>query len=153
MVIDYQTVSDGAHTLDAGSPKGGAPPGVSKRGIRAMQGEPDLADETSSEVLDAQDESFEITDWSGYPDGPRPEGPFWVLEGDEYERARDSAHQTNRALHRNNPARHGLEVHEVHPVKLGGSPTDLDNKIFLTPQEHARYTTWWNNVIKNRATR
>ncbi|UZQ52274.1 HNH endonuclease signature motif containing protein [Clostridium kluyveri] len=41
-----------------------------------------------------------------------------------------------------------MQIHEVHPVKFGGSPTDISNKIPLTPKEHAQYTTWWNRLLK-----
>ena len=37
----------------------------------------------------------------------------------------------------------------MHPVKFGGSPTDFDNKIALRPKEHARYTAYWNKVLRN----
>lgn len=124
-------------------------PRHSSKGVQAMQGLAVPPGKTES-ITEEQPDSFEITDWSGYPDGPRPEGPFTILEGEEYEKARGLADQANRDLHKENPALKGLDIHEVHPVKLGGSPTDLDNKILLTPQEHARYTVWWNNVLKSR---
>jgi len=37
----------------------------------------------------------------------------------------------------------GKQIHEIQPVKFGGSPTDPANKIALTPQEHYPLTTWW----------
>lgn len=88
---------------------------------------------------------FEIEDWAEYPEGPRPEGPFRLLEGEEYENARDLANKTNRELHKEHPEWDGLQIHEIQPVKFGGSPTDLNNKIALTPEEHSEYTVWWNN--------
>lgn len=120
------------------------------KGMSAVQGF-DLPPGKTELLVEDQPDSFEITDWSGYPDGPKPEGPFRILEGEEYKNARAFADQTNRDLHKDTPGLKGLNIHEVHPVKFGGSPTDLDNKIFLTPQEHARYTTWWNNLLKSRA--
>ncbi|MGN0436817.1 MAG: hypothetical protein ACI4D8_09340, partial [Wujia sp.] len=42
---------------------------------------------------------FKIDDWTGYPDGlPKPEGPFRVLEGDEYNAARNLANKTNTKI-------------------------------------------------------
>ncbi|MGK9123893.1 hypothetical protein M1D52_07220 [Olivibacter sp. SA151] len=38
----------------------------------------------------------------------------------------------------------GFQIHEINSVKFGGSPTDLSNKILLTPSEHAKYTNFWN---------
>jgi hypothetical protein len=45
-----------------------------------------------------------------------------------------------------NPAAIGKEVHEVHPVVFGGSPTDPKNKVLLTPEQHAEYCVWWNRL-------
>jgi len=48
------------------------------------------------------------------------------------------------------PAKYaGKQIHEIHPVKFGGSPTDPANKIALTPAEHAKYTTFWNRLMKD----
>ena len=92
---------------------------------------------------------FKIDDWTGYPDGlPKPEGPFRVLEGDEYNTARNLANKTNTNIHKNRPDLKGTQIHEVHPVKFGGSPTDIDNKIALSPKEHAKYTTFWNKKLR-----
>jgi hypothetical protein len=69
-----------------------------------------------------------------------------LLEGKDYEAARTTANQANSAIHANNPSLQGLQIHEIHPVKYGGSPTDLTNKIALPPSIHAMYTTWWNRI-------
>ena len=37
----------------------------------------------------------------------------------------------------------GLQIHEVHPVKFGGSPTDPANKIYLSPTAHSQYTNFF----------
>jgi hypothetical protein len=92
--------------------------------------------------------SFSIINWEGYPGGPKPTGPFRIVEGQEYESARESANQANQAMHRADPSLAGKQIHEVHPVKFGGSPTNPGNKIALTPQEHAAYTTWWNRLLR-----
>ena len=91
---------------------------------------------------------FQITDWNGYPEGKRPVGPFIVLEGEDYSVPRDKANSTNSQLHRQNHSYQGLQIHEVHPVKFGGSPTELSNKVYLTPKEHARFTVWWNRLLR-----
>jgi len=91
--------------------------------------------------------SFSVRDWTGYPSGavPKPSGPFRLLEGAEYDAARKAANQANAALRRADSAKYaGKQIHEIQPVKYGGSLTDPANKIALTPQEHANYTTFWN---------
>lgn len=92
--------------------------------------------------------TFSIRDWSGYPQGPAPQpsGPFRLLNGVEYEQARKAADQANRMMHGENPALDGLRIHEIQPVKFGGSPTDPANKIALSPSVHNLYTNWWKQV-------
>ena len=81
--------------------------------------------------------------------GPKPEGPFRLLEGEEYQNARKAANSANAALHRKNPELKGKQIHEIHSVKFNGSPTDNGNKIPLSPKEHAEYTRYWNNLMRN----
>ena len=108
MAKDSRTPDDATENREVNQPKDTALPTVSSRGIMAMQGEPELAESAPSAPSDAKPESFEITDWSGYPDGPKPEGPFRILEGEEYENARVLKDQANRALHRSDPDLKGL---------------------------------------------
>jgi hypothetical protein len=90
---------------------------------------------------------FKIGNWEGYPAGlPKPPGPFNLLEGAEYEKAREAANAANRAMHLADESLAGQQIHEIQPVKFGGSPTDPANKIPLTPQQHAPATTWWNRL-------
>lgn len=96
----------------------------------------------------SNEDSFYIEDWSEYPDAPKPEGPFTLLEGEEYNYARKLANKINTSLHKQYSELDGLQIHEMHPVKFGGSPTDIDNKIALTPKEHAKYTAFWNKVLR-----
>jgi hypothetical protein len=42
----------------------------------------------------------------------------------------------------------GKEVFEIHPVILGGSPTDPANKTVLSREEHIQAVVYWNRVIK-----
>ena len=75
---------------------------------------------------------------------------MWTfLEGDEYNSARDSANIFNRNMRAADPyyANNGLEIHEIEPVKMGGSPTDINNKTAIQSQVHRRYVTpWWNKI-------
>lgn len=79
-------------------------------------------------------------------------GPFVLLEGTDYLSARKLANSTNKAIHKANPELKGLQIHENQPVKFGGSPTEMSNKVFITRDEHIKYTVWWNkmqNTIKD----
>jgi hypothetical protein len=51
-------------------------------------------------------------------------------------------------LHKADPKLAGKQIHEVKPVKFDGSPTDLANKLFLDRLEHARFTAWWNRLMR-----
>lgn len=42
----------------------------------------------------------------------------------------------------------GMEVFEVTPVILGGSPTDPSNKVLLNREDHIRAVVYWNRIIK-----
>ncbi len=95
---------------------------------------------------------FSIIDWSGYPGGPKPSGPFRVVEGAEYAEQRAVADAANRAMHESDMSLKGKHIHEIQPVKLGGSPTDPANKIALTPPEHYAYTAWWNAFLRGLTT-
>ena len=94
--------------------------------------------------------SFSITNWDGYPASlPKPSGTFRLLEGAEYATARRAANRTNETMHQADPSLAGKEIHEIKPVKFGGSPTDPANKIPLMPQEHSPATTWWNRLQRS----
>jgi hypothetical protein len=94
--------------------------------------------------------SFSISDWRGYPQGaPQPEGPFRLLEGAKYQAARNAANAANNTLHQAKPALDGLHIHEIQPVKFAGSPTDIANKIPLSPPEHQQFTNWWNALQRS----
>lgn len=96
--------------------------------------------------------TFSVIDWSTYPtvgNIPRPIGPFRILEGQEYIDARKLANSTNELLKRQGVFPRGTDIHEIHPVKFGGSPTDLSNKVALPRNIHSQYTTWWNNLQRH----
>jgi hypothetical protein len=89
--------------------------------------------------------SFSISDWTGYPDYlPKPKGPFRLRQGEEYDTARDAADRVNIKTRSADPARYkGTDIHEIHPVKFGGHPTDPANKIVLPVKQHRLLTSWW----------
>ncbi|MFD2520348.1 RHS repeat domain-containing protein [Emticicia soli] len=98
------------------------------------------------------DGSFSITDWSSYPtigNVPKPTGPFRILENPEYATARNLANRTNELLKKQGIFPRGVDIHEIHPVKFGGSPTDIANKIALPRPTHTHYTNWWNRLQKD----
>ena len=105
-----------------------------------------------STVAPNESGAFSIVDWSGYPGGPRPGGPFKVLGGEEYVQARSAANVANRSLHKADPSTQGLSIHEIQPVKLGGSPTDPTNKVAVTYDTHIRYNRWWYSLLSDVST-
>ncbi|MBU5316811.1 hypothetical protein KQI30_11090 [Clostridium bornimense] len=95
-------------------------------------------------------DSFYINDWTGYPYASKPEGACRILEGNEYKESRNMVNKTNRMIHKDIPDLKGTQIHEMKPVKFGGSPTDIDNKIALTPNEYAKFTDFWNKVLREK---
>lgn len=96
--------------------------------------------------------SFSISDWAGYPAGvPKPQGPFRLVEGAEYRAARKAANNANGTIRKEQGlAGQPVDVHEINPVKFGGSPTDPANKIVLPRDVHRREVTpWWNRLQKD----
>jgi RHS repeat-associated protein len=151
--VNYQDIGDprtslaiGQSTLDTY----GAVSGVSEMtgAIRAWS-----AARGVESVGGTLDGSFSVSNWNGYPTaggGFKPSGPFQLLEGADYQAARTLANQTNAALRDANPELlKGYQIHEIQPVKFGGSPTNLSNKILLTPAEHAQYTNYWNAMMRS----
>ena len=47
-----------------------------------------------------------------------------------------------------NPDLDGKEIHEIHPVVLGGDPVNLANKVFITPPQHAKASTFFNRLVR-----
>ncbi len=98
---------------------------------------------------EAPEGTFNISDWSDYPaDVPKPKGPFRKIEGDEYDEARKAANNANRKIRKDeNLVGEPVDVHEVHPVKFDGSPTDRSNKVILDRSTHRQEVTpWWNRL-------
>ena len=98
------------------------------------------------------DGEFCISDWTGYPEGvPKPEGSFKLLEGAEYDLARKEANAANKKIRKQNDLiGKPVDVHEIKPVKFGGSPTEPTNKVILPRDLHRKEVTpWWNRLQKN----
>ena len=116
---------------------------ITDSGIAAIRGEhPEDAEK------DVPKGEFEIYNWSGYPDGPKPEGPFRLLKKDEYKAVRDEADKANRKIHDQDPSIKDMDLHEIKPVKYGGDPTDISNKIALTRKDHLEYSKFWDRQQK-----
>ena len=42
----------------------------------------------------------------------------------------------------------GMELFEIKPIAVGGDPVSLENKIWLTRQEHFQVVRFWNRTIE-----
>lgn len=98
--------------------------------------------------------SFNITElgFRGYPEGiPRPQGPFRLLEGAEYDAARRAANKANNQIRIDKGLRgQPVDVHEIAPVKFDGSPINPANKIIIDRALHRQQVTpWWNQLLHN----
>jgi hypothetical protein len=52
-----------------------------------------------------------------------------------------------------NPEAVGMEVHDKHPICLGGNPTDPANKVLVPPAKHAEICRFWNKVYRDAVSR
>jgi len=88
---------------------------------------------------------------SGRPGVPRPQGPFRLVEGAEYDAARSAANRANNQIRIDSNLRgQPVDVHEISPVKFNGSPTDPANKIILDRNLHRQQVTpWWNQLQRD----
>jgi len=77
------------------------------------------------------------------------QGPFRLLDGEEYLQARATANRVNQNLRRNDPAFKNKDIHEIQPVKFGGSPVSLSNKILLNESQHTRVSISWRNIQRD----
>jgi hypothetical protein len=48
---------------------------------------------------------------------------------------------------------HGMQLIEIMPVIVGGSPTDPQNKTWVTRQQHFEMVRYWNHVVSNHGGR
>jgi hypothetical protein len=98
--------------------------------------------------------SFSITEhgWQGYPAGvPKPAGPFRLIEGAEYDAARSAANSANNQIRLQQGLRgQPVDVHELKPVKFGGSATNPANKLIMDRATHRQQVTpWWNQLMRD----
>jgi hypothetical protein len=47
----------------------------------------------------------------------------------------------------------GMELHDKHPICLGGSPTDPANKVLVPIAQHAELCRFWNKVYRDALAR
>ncbi|NEN76603.1 hypothetical protein F9B74_09830 [Pelistega sp. NLN82] len=95
---------------------------------------------------------FSVVDWEGYPDGiPKPDGPFRLLGDNEYDEVRKTANTINSQLRKQwGIIGKDVDIHEVNPIKFGGSPSDINNKIVIPRELHRKEVTpWWNKLQKD----
>ncbi|MDO5613582.1 MAG: hypothetical protein Q4G14_10130, partial [Paracoccus sp. (in: a-proteobacteria)] len=63
---------------------------------------------------------------------------------------RRQANNANAQLRRQGVVPEGYEIHEIVPVKYGGSPTAPANKVYLPRGTHrSEVTSWWNRLQKD----
>jgi hypothetical protein len=95
---------------------------------------------------------FSIVNWTGYPAGvPRPQGPFKIIDGAEYDAARAAANRTNNAIRQDQGlVGQPVDIHEVQPVKFNGDPVDPANKVVIPrPLHRQQVTPWWNQLQRD----
>jgi len=131
---------------------------LSPKGMQAIQGIPETPPETPMKKQAAEIEEqhqdvggkpFEIKDWQDYPnDVPKPDGQIKIIDGKEYKDARNEADNANKKIHREHPEYQDMDIHEILPVRFGGSPTDPGNKIALTPEKHQEVSLFWDKKLR-----
>jgi hypothetical protein len=42
-----------------------------------------------------------------------------------------------------------MELFEIKPIMVGGDPTDVRNKAWLTRQQHFEAVRYWNQVVSS----
>ena len=73
---------------------------------------------------------------------------FFTFLDNLYNKHCDSSTQDKPAV---NPELQGKIIHEIQPIRLGGSPTDLNNKVALTPYEHSELVVLWQKLLREIA--
>jgi cell wall assembly regulator SMI1 len=84
--------------------------------------------------------------------------PFIGMSLDDEFRVAGSLNQLLEQMHgtmdrsselprKSEPMSRGKEIFEIKPVLLGGSPTDLENKVILTRDQHMELVRFWNKVV------
>ncbi|WP_268064550.1 hypothetical protein [Clostridium estertheticum] len=104
------------------------------------------------EIIDADKGTFRIIDWDSAPNTaslPPKNTIFRVVRKEEYKELLKQKNNKNAALRRLIPwlKSNKMDIHEIHPVNLGGSPTNLLNKKFLFRKtQHNPVTGFWNSI-------
>src|SRR5206468_8207441 len=96
--------------------------------------------------------SFSILDRGTFPvSGLLPQGPSRILTGAELAAAEAAKSAANRAVRRDAAAAGAdlsrMHVHEINPVKFGGSPTDLGNKVLIPDVLHNEISGWFQSLL------
>jgi len=72
--------------------------------------------------------------------------PVELISDELYQERLREKNNANRKLHLTDPEAAGKDIHEIKPVRFGGSPTDRTNKIYLDPKDHKKCTRYWNKL-------
>jgi len=75
---------------------------------------------------------------------------FFAFLDNLYNKHSDSSAQEKPAV---NPELQGKIIHEIQPIRFSGSPTDLSNKVALTPYEHSKVVVWWQKLLREIASK
>ena len=78
-----------------------------------------------------------------------PEGPFRLIQGEEYQAARNAANKANCKMRAADPSLEAQQIHHLQPVKFGGDPIGIENKLPLDQTEHRVLTNWWNQLQRD----
>ncbi|MCA3125161.1 MAG: hypothetical protein ING90_21190 [Rhodocyclaceae bacterium] len=72
-----------------------------------------------------------------------------MLDKEQAAAARAAANEENQLIRKEYPKSFDhdwLQVHETHPIKFGGSPTDRANKEMIWAPDHWEVSNWWKGV-------
>ena len=97
--------------------------------------------------------SFSVIDWGNLPEHLQPTGPLNLLPtgSDELIAAQRAKALSNDTL-RDSLDLNGvpMDIHEIQPMKFGGSPTALENKTLLPRDVHQQIVTpFWNQLQRD----
>ena len=117
---------------------------------------PALATEDAA-VANVRPGDFSIIDWSGFPEHPdipkevlRPRSPVRIVSTEDNASARRLAEVLHKELRRKwGLVGKDVEIHDIQPLKFGGSPTDLSNKIVLDSEFHQQVSAWWKKLQRD----
>jgi hypothetical protein len=104
-----------------------------------------------SDNVEYEPGTFSISDWEGYPYERRPSQPVRLREGAELKAATKAKKNANYKLRQKLRivGDKTVEVHEITPIKFGGHPTDIDNKVVIPAQKHAEISKWFNSLQRD----